>query len=64
MQERSGWTFLEDLDLLHGCKPSTEPSVMLESTKGLIFKGYADMPEVSQDLPTKAEFAPSSTKRA
>ena len=48
-QGRSGWTFFEDLDLVLGCKPSTEPSVMLESTKGLaVFKEYAEMQQVPQ----------------
>ena len=72
-QERSGWTFFEDIDLVLGCKPSAEPSVMLESTKGLIFKEaggdagmleddeYAEMPEIAEDLPTEAEFVPNST---
>ena len=57
-------TFVEDFDLVLGCKPSAELFVILESTKGLIFKEYAEMPEVPQDLPTENEFVPNSTKRA
>ena len=50
-QERSGWTFFEDLDL--------------KSIKGLIsFKEYAEVPEVPQDLTTEAKFVPNSTERA
>ena len=72
-QGSSGWTFFEDIDLVLRCKPSAEPSVILESTKGLIFKEargesgmleddeYAEMPEVPEDLPTEAEFVPIST---
>ena len=66
-QKRAG-TFgldvLRDVDFVLGCKPRAEPSVMLESTKGLIVKGYAEMQQVPQDLPTEAELVPNSTKRA
>ena len=62
-QERSGWTFFEDLNFVLGCKPSAEPSVMLESTKGLIVNEYAEMQQVPQNLPTEAELVPNRTKR-